>query len=182
MRPMRVIVVLLLAACGASIEGDGPPAIVDAADPSADAPPDASIDARPCAGGDASMTAPDGSCLVLLVPPRSNQDARAACVAINAHLAILQTQVMADAALAFVGLRDAWIGLDDLQTENAFVWVDNTPLAFDQWSTNEPSNGQGQYQEDCVVIAGAPMRQWDDRPCSPAVLAGAGEYSTLCQF
>jgi hypothetical protein len=181
MRHMWRIVLALVAGCGASVQADDNPAVDSAVLPP-DATPDAPVDARPCAGGDQAMTAPDGSCFVMLVAPVSQADARVACLGVGAHLAILKTQAMADAALTFVGQRDAWIGLDDLQAENAFTWVDSTPLAFDQWSAGEPSNGQGQYQEDCVVIAGAPMRQWDDRPCSPAILVGAGEYSTLCQF
>jgi hypothetical protein len=176
---MRYLLLALLAGCGASVQGDDNPAAADSAvEPPADAP----VDARPCAGGDQAMTAPDGSCLVMLAAPVSQADARVACLGISAHLAILKTQAMSDAALAFVGPRDAWIGLDDLQAENAFTWVDSTPLGFSQWSATEPSNGQGQYQEDCVVISGERMRQWDDRPCSPAILAGAGAYATLCQF
>jgi hypothetical protein len=183
-----VVLAWLLAACGSNVGGgdevtDAPgPDPVDAPGPDPiDAPP-----ARPCTGGDQSMTAPDGSCFLLFSTPRTYEQAKGLCEINNAHLALLTTSELDVAAEAFIGNADTWIGLDDLVVENSFVWVDGTPLAFANWhtATNEPNNsGGGGYEEDCAIIAGARLgKQWDDRPCAPDPTVGGGEYAVLCQF
>jgi hypothetical protein len=180
----RWLSLVLLAGCGASVQdgGSGTPDSPGPTPPDAPDVIDAPIDARPCTGGDANMTAPDGSCLLRFAAPITYTNAIALCAANNAHLAILDSQALSDAAIAFVGARDAWIGLDDRTTENTFVWIDGSPLVFRAFAAMEPNNGSGVFQEDCIVIAGESGRPWDDRPCSPADLAGAGEYEALCQF
>jgi lectin-like protein len=183
MRPAAVAA-LCLCACGASVDGQGgtsdaPRTFFDAPAPSIDAPPDA----RPCAGGDASMTAPDGSCLVFITGQHTFDEATAACAGLSSHLALITSKPLNDAAFALVGNTDVYIGLTDQAVEGTFVWVDGSPLVFANWQPNEPSNGGGSYQEDCAIIAGARMtEQWDDRPCAPVPNVGGGNYAVLCQF
>ena len=180
----RWLPLALVAGCGASVQdgGNGTPDSGDSTPVDAAEPPDAPPDARPCTGGDASMTAPDGSCLLRFAAKITYVNAIALCAANNARLAVLDSKPVSDAAITFVGLLDAWIGLDDRAVEGTFVWADGSAPVFTSFSALEPNNGGGAYQEDCIVIAGESGRQWDDRPCSPADLAGAGEYGTLCQF
>jgi hypothetical protein len=177
-----VTLAAVLCACGASVDGqdhaiDAPPSVDTA--PPADAP----ADARPCAGGTAAATAPDGSCLVFFTGPHTFDEATAACAAVSAHLAVLTTQAANDAAFALAGNTDIYIGLTDQAVEGTFVWVDGTPLAFANWAPMEPNNGSGAYQEDCAIIAGGRMTsQWDDRPCAPVSGVGGGNYAVMCQF
>ena len=182
MRGMWRAALLVVAACGARVDGG----VVDGAGsdtpppPPIDAPPP---DARPCTGGDAAMTAPDGSCFVLFTTPSPHDQAVAGCQALGGHLALLENAALDAAAEAFVGTNDTFIGLDDLDTEATFVWDDGAPLVFQNFALNEPNNGSGSYEEDCAIIAGArPTKQWDDRPCDPAALPTAGLYAYLCQF
>ncbi len=63
-----------------------------------------------------------------------------------------------------IGL-DSWLGATDAVTEATFLWPDNTPLAFTNFRAGEPNNGDGNGQEDCLVIEGARGGSWDDRPC-----------------
>jgi hypothetical protein len=174
----------LAAGCGVEIDGDRK------GNPATDAQPqaDAAIDAppiRPCAGGDMNMTA-GGQCYVLFTATkRTWADANTACIGIQAQLAVLDTAAKHTAAKALAGANDVWIGLTDIATEGAYRWVDATPFAFSMWNVNEPSNGQGMYEEDCSVIAGATARDWDDRPCSPAIAnvpAGCCSYAYMCQY
>ena len=167
-----------LTACGVKVDGGGA-----TADARVDARPIDTVDARPCTGGDMNMTGPDGSCLVFMTAPVTFAAAQAACAQMNAHVAILKTAELDAAAEAFVGLNDTYIGLTDLATEGTFVWSDGSALVFSAWEPNEPSNGAGQYEEDCAIIAGSRAgKQWDDRPCAPVPNVGGGLYSTLCQF
>jgi hypothetical protein len=175
----------LLAGCGVQIGGD-----TNATDGSTDSPrlPDAAIDAppRPCTGGDMNMTA-GGSCYLLFTAtPRTWSEANTACTNMQAHLAILDTAAKHTAAKTLAGANDVWIGLTDVTVEGTYRWVDaSVPFSFSMWNVNEPSNGAGVYEEDCAVIAGATAREWDDRPCSPAIAnapAGCCTYAYMCQF
>lgn len=179
--PRGWVVLVALAACGAEVPDD-PGTQVDG--PVGDAPPsDAPADARPCTGGDASTTAPDGSCLVFFGMPRTYGDAQAQCQLAGARLAILKTAEVDTVAEALVGTADTWIGLDDRATEGTFRWIDGSDLGFANWHLAEPNDGGGQYPEDCAIIAGARVgKQWDDRPCEPIPMIGGGLYAVLCQF
>jgi hypothetical protein len=182
---MRLEVALvLLAACGVQIDGSKP---IDAGDNRIlDATPgDTPPDTRACTGGDMNMTVGSECLMLFTATPRNWTDANNACLNAGAHLAVLDTATKHSAAKALAGTNNAWIGLTDIATENQFRWVDNTPFSFTAWDPNEPSNGAGVYEEDCVVIAGARGGDWDDRPCSPQIAnapAGCCTYAYLCQF
>jgi len=181
MRPL--VVAWLLVACSATLgpQGGGSDRVADGA---VDAPADAAIDARPCTGGDAHMVGPNGECLVMFTTPKTYVDAKAACEAINAHLAYLENAAIDSVAETFVGSANTFIGLTDRAVEGTFVWDDGTPLGYANWHTNEPNNGgSGGYQEDCVIIAGARVgAQWDDRPCDASEVATSGMFAYLCEF
>ena len=183
---MRAFALLLVAGCGAELGGgstevsETPDATVkrDAAVPMADA-------ARPCTGGTASMTAPDGSCFVFVSTPVTYLAAKQACTNMNAHLAYLKTAALDTAAEAFVGTTNTWIGASDLGTEGTFVWDDGSALVFTNWHAGEPNSGgpDATYQEDCVIIAGARVdKQWDDRPCDASEVANSGVFAYLCHY
>jgi len=181
---MRALPLALVAAaaCGAKVDGG----TVDGAPPADVSPPpgDAPADTRACAGGDAAMTAPDGSCFVLFTTPTPYDQAQAGCAALQAHLAKLDTSALDQAAEVFVGTNDTFIGASDRASEGTFLWDDGSPVAFSNFALSEPNNsGGGGYEEDCLLIAGARVtKQWDDRPCDPAALPNAGLYAYLCQF
>jgi len=173
---MRLAMLAVVAGCGAKLSGGDTHNMI--ADASAD-----SVDARPCAGGAEHMTAPDGSCFAKFTTPQTWTDAQTTCANISAHLAILNTAALDNAAEQFVGTLDTFIGLSDQAVEGTFVWVDGSPLGYSNWETGEPSNGGGTYQEDCAVIAGArAIKDWDDRPCAPVPMVGGGLYAVLCQY
>jgi len=176
----------LVAACGAKL--DGPPykaALGDAggSDDGAGAIVDAPVDARPCVGGDAHVS--DGtSCFVFVKTSAHHEDAVASCTAMNAHLAKVETAAQNTMIATLVTGADSFLGASDVVTEGTFVWEDGTPLSFSKFRTGEPSNGQGQYQEDCLVIEGSktPNDTWDDRPCDPVPNVGGGNYAFVCQY
>lgn len=116
--------------------------------------------------------------------PLDFANADAACIAFGARLAILSTPEREAAAAALVGTLDVLIGLTDSAIEGTFVWVDGTPLTFSNFADGEPNNAGGNFEEDCVMYAGA-RGGWDDRPCSAAVPnigTTPTEYPYLCMF
>lgn len=179
--------VLVMAGCQAHLgpgAGDDDGITVDAKlwrDAAVDAP----VDAQPCQGGSMAQVGPDGSCFVFVATPATYADAKAACAAMNAHLAYLKTAALDAFAEQFVGTANTFIGLTDRATEGTFVWDDGTPLVFSAWHTGEPNSGGtgATYQEDCAIIAGARVdKLWDDRPCDASEVPTSGVFSYLCQY
>jgi hypothetical protein len=180
-----VLALVLAAGCGVRLADDPMAHAITDAHPGADAPAtpaDAAappVDARPCTG----TLAPGGACLVFVTGPATWVDAKAACVAMAAHLAILDSAAKDSVAEALLTV-DTFIGGTDAVTEGSFLWVDGTPVGFTNWHTGEPNNGAGAYEEDCIVVAGARVgKGWDDRPCAPetGALVG-GKYAYLCEY
>jgi hypothetical protein len=150
-----------------------------------DAAIDTRVDARPCMGGSKAAVSPDGSCLVFVATPVTYDNARAACTAMNAHLALLKNAAIDTFAQDFVGTTNTWIGLTDRAMEGVFVWEDGSALGYSAWHDGEPNNGgpNATYQEDCAIIAGArTAKQWDDRPCDATEVATSGSFAYLCQY
>lgn len=58
-----------------------------------------------------------------------------------------------------------WIGLNDETVEGSFVWYDQSPVTYSNWSPGEPNNSGN---EDCVQIypGGANPGMWNDLSCS----------------
>ncbi len=175
-----------MAGCGAQVgNGDLPaPVPTDAPPDIPVTPPDAPPDApRACAGGDAAMAVGDGSCIVRFDTALPFAEADAACIAFNSRLAILDTPERDAVAAMLVGTDNVFIGLTDSAVEGTFVWVDGTPLTFDNFADGEPNNANGNFEEDCGMYSGS-RAGWDDRPCSNDVpnATSPGEYPYLCLF
>lgn len=145
-----------------------------------DAPVDQPIDARACVGGNAQMTAADGSCLLRFDTPLDFESAQAQCQAIGTNLAIVTNAEREAAVAQLAGAGQAFIGLTDVVSEMTFVWVDNTPIAFQDFAAMEPNNANGAFEEDCVIYDGT-RPGWDDRPCVAGGVA-PGEYPYICMF
>jgi hypothetical protein len=183
---VRYVFVLALAACNAHLGSDVGPNVIGADGNTADSghvTPDASPDARVCAGGDAHSS--DGTnCFLFFATPKTWAQAKAACDALPAQLAKIsnaaQNTIVAQLSLD----ADSFIGATDAVTEGTFLWEDGTPLTYTHFATGEPNNGSGQYQEDCLVMAGkhTPPDAWDDRPCTTGIVAGAGSYPYVCEY
>ncbi len=132
------------------------------------------------------MLASDGSCMVFVSTPVTYAGAKVACGQLQpgGHLAYIKSQALHDLALTLIGMVDTWIGANDLTTEMTFVWDDNSPLAFTNWSPMEPNNGgTSGFQEDCAIIPGTRAdKRWDDRPCDASEVTTSGTFAYLCQY
>ena len=149
---------------------------------------DASVDgsaAVPCAGGDAQAMDGSGNCFILFKTPKTFDGAKAACVAVNAHLAKIENATQNELVATLGSGYDMFLGATDAVTEGVFLWPDATPLTFKMFHTGEPNNGgSGGYQEDCLVMAGlrTPADTWDDRPCTTGLApVPSGSYAYVCE-
>ncbi|XP_078703335.1 alpha-N-acetylgalactosamine-specific lectin-like [Branchiostoma floridae x Branchiostoma belcheri] len=69
--------------------------------------------------------------------------------------------------------RRFWIGLDDINDENIYLWNDGTPLgAFNRWKSTAPHKIR-----DCVTLWKKPKRapRWYIKPCT-------NSYPYICQL
>ncbi|KAG8519254.1 Low affinity immunoglobulin epsilon Fc receptor [Galemys pyrenaicus] len=87
--------------------------------------------------------------------------ARYACHSLQGQLVSVHSQEEQDFLTKHANRKGSWIGLQDLDIEGEFVWMDGSPLDYSNWRQGEPNNdGQG---EDCVVMEGS--GQWNDAFC-----------------
>lgn len=172
------------AGCGAELDGDGGTRsqIVDARTPMIDAAA-TTVDARPCAGGNAAMQEPGGACFVLFTAAKTRAAAELDCVALGGHLASVKTAAQNAIVTTLVSTTPAaFLGGTDVVTEGVFQWPDGTAATYTNWRTGEPNNGNGGgYEEDCIVIQGLLAGVWDDRPCAPPPV-GSGSYAYVCMY
>ncbi|PCC71268.1 Putative metal-binding motif-containing protein [Nannocystis exedens] len=92
-------------------------------------------------------------------------EAEADCVAQGGHLLSIPSQEIQDWAVAeafAVAGSDWWIGLNDVDAEDDFVWTDGAPLAFTAWNEGEPNNVG---EEDCVNLPTWSGGLWNDLGC-----------------
>ena len=153
--------------------GDASPGLADAA-----APPDAT---PPCEGGDDRVQDPaSGACYLYFQTAQTWDQARAACQALGAHLAFIdsvdESELIGTIAPATAGLQDIWVGGTDAATEGVWTWLAGGPTyytlgeaapGFVNWREGEPNDSDG---EDCMIIEGdnnvaGAGPQWDDRGC-----------------
>jgi hypothetical protein len=177
----RVIAMLSLAGC-AQIFGleetsrSTPDARIDA--------PGKLPDARlPCLGGDARAVDPaTGACYVFFATPMTRDAARSACRGIGptALLASIQSASESSLITSLIGATDALIGGYDEVTENMFLWEDGTRIQLTNWNANEPNNGLGMFEEDCIVVLGSQGGLWNDVPCAPPPI-NLGSYPFVCE-
>ncbi|CAI5766306.1 C-type lectin domain-containing protein [Podarcis lilfordi] len=102
-----------------------------------------------------------GSCYSFQVKTGPWSHARKACEDEHALLVIINDEE----EQSFLGLhlkqKYYWIGLQDIETENKFTWVDGSTATYTKWSAGEPNNyGHG---EDCVEMT--PRGWWNDVSC-----------------
>lgn len=142
--------------------------------------PDAMPAIQPCVEGDIQVSNPDdGTCYMLLNGGLPHIGAQAACLALGANLAVIETAeeqaLVATLAVQYPpGLPDVWIGASDALQEGTFSWVNLAPVVYDNWRDGEPNDG-GNGGEDCAVIEGdTAANEWDDRSC-------ASLYPSICE-
>ena len=66
---------------------------------------------------------------------------------------------------SLIGSEESWIGLNDLATQETYVWTDGTTFSYDNWNTNQPSNTNN--KQDCVKIK--TNGKWDDVTCKKEI-------------
>lgn len=155
------ILLAFAAACGGDDSSNG---MIDAGG-SADAK---YLDAPMCTGGAASMIDPTtGHCYILYVNLSTWATAKAKCeMTTGFHLVRIDSASEQSLVTTLVGLDIAWTGGTDMASEGAYKWDDGTPITMFHWLANQPDNGGGTAEEDCIGVDGARSGGWNDLPCA----------------
>nr|XP_028573103.1 low affinity immunoglobulin epsilon Fc receptor-like [Podarcis muralis] len=102
-----------------------------------------------------------GSCYSFQVKPGPWSHARKACEDERALLVVINDDEEQSFLRLHLKQKYYWIGLQDIETENKFTWVDGSTATYTKWGAGEPNNyGHG---EDCVEMT--PRGWWNDIPC-----------------
>jgi hypothetical protein len=154
-RPVRsLVVVACWTGCGFSsqVGTDAPPSLT------VDAAPDTSVP-HVC-GPDYDDEIFDGHSYRLVAMGLTWAAAQANCAVDGGHLLKIESAAENQRAEELlVGLFHVWIGLRDVQANDTYRWVDDTPLqGFANWG-----NANGSL--DCVGLY-AENGQWNTRDCS----------------
>jgi len=118
--------------------------------------------------GGCTMSAFEGSVYHICESPKiTNAEARDLCTQRGGDLVVFDTLLEVEYVLDTVlGTNIGWwIGLDDLDEEGTFVWVDGSPLGEDisQWAPGEPNNAND--NEHCAILSGS-LGSWNDNSCT----------------
>ncbi|KAI6647376.1 hypothetical protein LOD99_12372 [Oopsacas minuta] len=94
-------------------------------------------------------------------------DSRQQCLSSGYDLATISSSEENALWLSLVtGTTDCWIGLNDIDNEGTFVWVDGSDSTYRNFDTNEPNGGSS---ESCVHTRSS--GRWNDHQCIGQTLA-----------
>ncbi|XP_069802351.1 hepatic lectin-like [Dendropsophus ebraccatus] len=90
--------------------------------------------------------------------------ARSMCVQKSADLVVINNENEQRFISAITGSLAYWIGLNDIESEGNWTWVDGTDYitSYKAWSENAPSDSAG--ENDCAQVW--KLGKWSDKPCS----------------
>ena len=68
----------------------------------------------------------------------SGDQAEAACEALHGYLVCIGSQAENDFVLSLAGSNRPWIGLNDVQSHGNYVWIDGSPVTYQNWLSGQP--------------------------------------------
>uniref|UniRef100_I3KV79 C-type lectin domain-containing protein n=1 Tax=Oreochromis niloticus TaxID=8128 RepID=I3KV79_ORENI len=107
------------------------------------------------------------SCYLLSERSAKGTEIKGSQVIHNMNVCVLVEQSF----IASFTKKRTWIGLNDIEQEGTWKWVDGTPLTLQYWGRYQPDNGG---EEDCVHVGRDKQKSWNDLSCSSS-------YQWICE-
>lgn len=115
---------------------------------------------------DCNLEQHEGHAYWFCADPRRWMQARSDCQDWGAELVSIPDEAantFLAGHLGMNGLNDRfWIGANDRDTENTWVWEDGLAWGYENWAMDEPNDTNG---EDCVEMWSMPAGTWNDSDC-----------------
>lgn len=125
--------------------------------------------ALPSPAAVAGIKETDSKVYQLVKEERRYSEAQLYCQARGGHLAMPRDEASNTALAEYIreaGIGRVYIGLDDLEREGVFMYVDRSPMStFSKWRRGEPNNAYD--DEDCAELLTS--GEWTDVSCSPTM-------------
>ncbi|XP_039455854.1 CD209 antigen-like protein A isoform X3 [Oreochromis aureus] len=102
------------------------------------------------------------SCYLLSERSDSWHSARKHCTDQGADLVVIDSPEEQIFIASFTQKR-TWIGLNDIEQEGTWKWVDGTPLTLKYWASGQPDNAFP--KENCAHTRFDENTSWNDFPC-----------------
>lgn len=100
------------------------------------------------------------------------------CAASGGQLVIINGAEENNYVASLIGGTDIWIGINDKDAEGVYKKTEEEVISYSNWYSGEPNNGQGGFEEDCVVMMKNRNYQWTDAMCEPS---DNSKYSFVCE-
>ena len=90
-------------------------------------------------------------------------EAEAFCknLAVGGHLSSFSSLASVNTVLSLYFSNPIWIGLNKIDSDSGYKWIDGSPADFFNWDINQPSDLNG--VENCVEMSKS--GKWTDRAC-----------------
>nr|XP_006820084.1 PREDICTED: C-type lectin domain family 17, member A-like [Saccoglossus kowalevskii] len=124
--------------------------------------------------GVVSGTCPDtftpweGNCYRAVAADAEWDEGEGYCFLYGGHLTSLHSIEEERFAKQLAGPNEFWIGLST-SDNSGWRWSDGTPMDYQNWGDDQPSDGMFMYDEDCVTTNDDSRRidyQWNDVNCN----------------
>ncbi|XP_067396467.1 C-type lectin domain family 4 member G-like [Emydura macquarii macquarii] len=102
-----------------------------------------------------------GNCYYFSTVHQNWSYAKQACKDQGAQLIIIENQQEQEFLTKNSKGKNYWIGLNDIDKEGTFKWIDHSSVSYRNWDQGEPNDDHN--REDCVHIL--KNGKWNDAPC-----------------
>ena len=85
-------------------------------------------------------TSESDSCLQYFPEELSWEDASTSCQSHGWELASIHSQDENDEVYSLINNRAAWIGLNDIDSENNWIWTDGSNVDYKNWDNEQPDD------------------------------------------
>ncbi|XP_067417521.1 low affinity immunoglobulin epsilon Fc receptor-like [Emydura macquarii macquarii] len=102
-----------------------------------------------------------GNCYYFSTVRKNWSYAKQACKDQCAQLIIIENQQEQEFLTKNSNGKNYWIGLNDINKEGTFKWIDDSSVSYSNWNKGEPNNHPS--DEDCVHMYG--YGKWNDASC-----------------